>query len=99
MSAVAGQVAEFTRRLLRWYARHGRRLPWRRNPTPYRVWISEIMLQQTVVGAVKVRFEEWVERFPDAAAVARSTPEQALAEWTLTDMIHRDPVPLEASPA
>jgi len=75
------QLAAVARRLLAWYGRHRRRLPWRRRPTPYRVWVSEIMLQQTVVGTVRERFDEWMRRFPTLAALARASEREVLAAW------------------
>ena len=59
------------RRLFRWYGKTGRDLPWRagqgEKPDPYRVWLSEIMLQQTTVGTVKTYFEDFVARWPTVA--------------------------------
>jgi A/G-specific adenine glycosylase len=75
------QLRTFTDRLFRWYEQHRRDLPWRRNPTPYRVWISEVMLQQTTVGAVRDRFEQWVDLFPDLHGIARATEQDVLAAW------------------
>ena len=75
------RAREFRRRLLKWYAGHRRDLPWRHDVTPYRVWISEIMLQQTVVGTVAARFEAWMERFPDVASLARASEREVLAAW------------------
>ncbi len=73
---------EVTARLLRWYRRRGRALPWRRRPTPYRVWISEIMLQQTTVAAVEPYFNRFVRRFPGVAALAGARVEEVLAHWS-----------------
>ena len=73
--------ARFVGRLLRWYKENGRALPWRTNPTPYRVWVSEVMLQQTVVGTVTRRFEPWAALFPDVAALARASEREVLAAW------------------
>src|SRR5215475_5253483 len=60
--------------LLAWYDRHRRRLPWRALPgesaDPYRVWLSEVMLQQTTVTAVAPRFLAWTARWPDFASLA-----------------------------
>ena len=70
-------------RLIGWYARHGRKhLPWQREPTPYRVWVSEIMLQQTQVGVVVGYFGRFVARFPDVAALAGASLDDVLALWT-----------------
>ncbi|MBN2386710.1 MAG: A/G-specific adenine glycosylase [Anaerolineales bacterium] len=71
----------FSKQILAWYDRHGRHLPWRSDPTPYRVWISEIMLQQTRVEAVIPYFEHWLERFPDVHALARASEQEVLSAW------------------
>ncbi|MFN0149149.1 MAG: A/G-specific adenine glycosylase [bacterium] len=68
--------------VLRWFAAHKRALPWRDNPEPYRVWISEIMLQQTTVEAVRPRYEGFLARFPDVAALARAGEDEVLAAWS-----------------
>ena len=67
--------------LLAWYAAHARDLPWRRSPDAYRVWISEIMLQQTRVEAVKPYYERFLEAFPDTGALAAAPQEQLLKLW------------------
>ncbi len=67
--------------LLAWYDLHARVLPWRENPTPYRVWISEIMLQQTRVEAVKPYFERFLARFPSVDALAEAPEEVLLKLW------------------
>src|SRR5690242_18392405 len=71
--------------LLAWYDRHRRRLPWRalagERADPYRVWLSEIMLQQTTVKAVGPYFEKFVARWPDAAAMARASLDDVLRMW------------------
>lgn len=67
--------------LLRWYAENARQLPWRDDPTPYRVWISEIMLQQTRVEAVKPYFERFVRELPDVKALAEVPEEKLLKLW------------------
>ena len=68
--------------LLAWYDRHRRRLPWRAAPgeasDPYRVWLSEIMLQQTTVKAVGPYFEKFVERWPDVTALGRASQDDVL---------------------
>ncbi|MBI3565439.1 MAG: A/G-specific adenine glycosylase, partial [Elusimicrobia bacterium] len=67
--------------LLSWYRRHRRDMPWRREVTPYRTWVSEIMLQQTTVAAVAPKFEAFVRRFPDAAALAAADEDAVLGAW------------------
>lgn len=67
--------------LLEWYSHHARVLPWRENPTPYRVWVSEIMLQQTRVEAVKPYFERFIEALPDVGALAECSEERLLKLW------------------
>lgn len=69
-------------RLLRWYRRHRRPLPWRENPEPYRTWLSEVMLQQTQVTTVVPYFERFVEKFPDVHALARASEQDVLAAWS-----------------
>jgi A/G-specific adenine glycosylase len=69
--------------LLDWYAHNGRRdLPWQIDPTPYRVWVSEIMLQQTQVATVIPYYERFMARFPDVAALARASRDQVLHYWS-----------------
>ena len=73
----------FARALLAWFDRHGRHdLPWQRNPTPYRVWVSEIMLQQTRVAAVIPYFERFTARFPDVDALALAEIDEVLGLWS-----------------
>ena len=67
--------------LLSWFAGHARVLPWREEPTPYRVWVSEIMLQQTRVEAVKPYFERFTKELPDVAALAACSEERLLKLW------------------
>jgi A/G-specific adenine glycosylase len=71
--------------LLRWYDRHRRRLPWRaepgETPDPYRVWLSEIMLQQTTVAAVIPYYERFVSRFPSVQALAAAPLDDVLSAW------------------
>ncbi len=74
-----------SRDLLVWYDRHRRRLPWRAEPgeapDPYRVWLSEIMLQQTTVAAVKPFYGRFLERFPTVEALAAAPQEAVLQAW------------------
>ncbi len=67
--------------LLEWFHQHKRGLPWRRDKTPYRVWVSEVMLQQTQVKAVIPYFERWVERFPDVKTLADAPLDEVLKMW------------------
>jgi A/G-specific adenine glycosylase len=67
--------------LLFWYAAHARVLPWRDEPTPYRVWVSEIMLQQTRVEAVKPYFERFLAELPSIEALANASEDQLLKLW------------------
>ncbi len=67
--------------LLAWYRGHARVLPWRERPEPYRVWVSEIMLQQTRVEAVKPYYERFLSALPSIAALAEAPEEQLLKLW------------------
>ena len=69
------------RNLVTWYARSGRDLPWRRTADPYRIWISEIMLQQTTVSAVVPYYERFLSRFPDIYALAAARESDVLRYW------------------
>lgn len=84
-SALLGIDTNWLRRfraaLRRWHTRHGRDLPWRNCRDPYKVWISEIMLQQTTVVAVKPYFERFLQRFPDVAALAAADEADVLRLW------------------
>ncbi len=67
--------------LLSWFVGHARVLPWREEPTPYRVWVSEIMLQQTRVEAVKPYFERFTKALPDVQALAECPEDELLKLW------------------
>ncbi|MBX7165992.1 MAG: A/G-specific adenine glycosylase [Pirellulales bacterium] len=69
------------RRLKSWFGRAARALPWRQEPTAYRVWISEIMLQQTQVATVVPYFERFVARFPDVGTLAAAPEQAVLRHW------------------
>lgn len=75
------QFAPLRRKLVRWYERHARDLPWRRTTDPYRVWISEIMLQQTTVVAVVPYFERFLVRFPTVHDLAAAEENDVLRLW------------------
>ena len=72
---------EIAEPLLRWFHSEKRALPWREEPTPYRVWVSEIMLQQTRVEAVKPYFERFVAALPDVRALARADENTLMKLW------------------
>ena len=75
--------APFSTRLLRWHRSHGRHdLPWQHPRTPYRVWIAEIMLQQTQVATVIPYYVRFLQRFPDTAALARAPLDDVLTRWS-----------------
>lgn len=75
-------TAAFAAAVLDWFARHGRKdLPWQREPTPYRVWVSEIMLQQTQVAVVVPYFERFMARFPDLSTLAGAELDDVLRHW------------------
>ena len=76
------QLATFRKQLLGWFRQFQRDLPWRRTRDPYRVWLSEIMLQQTRVVAVIPYFEHFLERFPNIHALAAAPEEEVLRLWS-----------------
>jgi len=71
----------FARRLLTWYRRNARILPWRGYPDPYAVWVSEIMLQQTRVETVIPYFQRWMKRFPTIKSLAEASEQDILNLW------------------
>lgn len=74
---------DFARRLLAWYDRHGRHdLPWQKEPEPYRVWVSEVMLQQTQVTTVIPYYQRFMQRFPDVGTLADAPLDDVLAHWS-----------------
>jgi A/G-specific adenine glycosylase len=68
-------------RLLAWFARHARDLPWRHDRTPYRVWVAEVMLQQTQVEKVRDYYTRFMARFPTVTALAEAPLEDVLKQW------------------
>jgi len=73
----------FSQRILDWFDAHGRKdLPWQQQPTPYRVWVSEIMLQQTRVSTVIPYFQRFMASFPDVLAVADAPEDEVLHHWS-----------------
>ena len=71
----------FRTRLLAWYRRHGRDLPWRRTSDPYHILVSEIMLQQTQVDRVMPKYAEWLEKYPSFHALAAAPEREVTATW------------------
>src|SRR5256885_14525058 len=76
------ELATFRKRLLCWFRRFQRDLPWRRTKDPYRIWLSEIMLQQTRVTAAIPYYERFLQRFPDVRALAAAPQEEVLRLWS-----------------
>jgi A/G-specific adenine glycosylase len=70
-----------TGKLLQWYRRHGRDLPWRKTKDPYRILVSEIMLQQTQVQRGLLYYEKWLKEFPDWATLAKASNAQVITAW------------------
>src|SRR6266404_1735907 len=75
-------VSSFRARLLAWYGRHQRALPWRNTKSPYRIWVSEIMLQQTRVAVVIERYRAFIRKFPSLRSLAESRESDVLAAWS-----------------
>jgi A/G-specific adenine glycosylase len=71
----------FRRRLLTWYRKHGRDLPWRETRDPYRILVSEVMLQQTQVDRVLPKYEEWLLRYPTFDALAEAPEAEVVRTW------------------
>jgi len=65
----------------KWFFKNRRNLPWRENPSPYEVWVSEIMLQQTQVSVVVPYFERWMNLFPTIEKLAEAPLEKVIKAW------------------
>jgi A/G-specific adenine glycosylase len=78
----AEKIARVRGRLLEWYERSRRDLPWRRTRDPYAIWVSEIMLQQTRVAVVVERYQAFMTRFPTLASLAQAPEQEVLALWS-----------------
>ena len=83
------QVRSFRRALLSWYDQHRRELPWRRDRDPYRIWVSEIMLQQTRVAAVLDHYARFLLRFPTVQVLSAAREQSVLAAWSGLGYYHR----------
>src|SRR5437773_176045 len=73
--------SDFNQRLIRWYHHQGRDLPWRKTRDPYRIWVSEIMLQQTQVTSVIPYYERFLAEFPSVDSLAKSPLKKVLKLW------------------
>ncbi len=71
----------FRQRLLSWYRRHGRDLPWRKTDNPYHILVSEIMLQQTQVDRVLPKYAEWLDKYPSMAVLATAPEKEVTGTW------------------
>lgn len=74
-------MKDFSDKLISWYKENARDLPWRETRDPYKIWISEVMLQQTTVNAVIPHYERWIKNFPTIQSVAAASEEKVLKEW------------------
>jgi A/G-specific adenine glycosylase len=77
----AADRRRFRQRLLAWYRRHGRDLPWRRTDDPYHILVSEIMLQQTQVDRVLPKYREWLTKYPTLHALADAPEQEVTTTW------------------
>lgn len=74
--------ANFQARLLAWFHAHRRDLPWRRSRAPYRIWVAEVMLQQTRIAAVLPYYHRFLKKFPSVESLSRAPQEQVLRQWS-----------------
>lgn len=72
---------KFRRRLLEWYRKNGRDLPWRRTRNPYHILVSEVMLQQTQVDRVVPKYREWLDKYPSLSALAAASESEVTTTW------------------
>ncbi|MBU2261259.1 MAG: A/G-specific adenine glycosylase [Proteobacteria bacterium] len=72
---------QFSKRLLSWYDRQARPLPWRETRDPYKIWVSEVMLQQTQVKTVEAYYGRFIGLFPSVEALARAAPDEVMKQW------------------
>jgi A/G-specific adenine glycosylase len=77
----AAERRRFRARLLAWYRRHGRDLPWRKTDDPYHILVSEIMLQQTQVDRVLPKYAEWLKKYPSLDALAAAPEDEVAETW------------------
>jgi len=81
LSVPAGTRRRFQRRLLNWYKEHGRDLPWRKTSDPYKILVSEVMLQQTQVDRVIPKYHEFLDRYPSFEALAEARADDVRKTW------------------
>lgn len=81
VTLAAGAKRRFQRRLLDWYKKHGRDLPWRKTSDPYRILVSEVMLQQTQVDRVIPKYHEFLARYPSFESLAEARPVDVKRTW------------------
>ena len=81
MEVHSADTSSFQRKLLLWYKRNHRKLPWRKNRDPYQIWVSEVMLQQTTVQAVLPYYSEWIKTFPDIQSLSKAPLQKILKAW------------------
>jgi A/G-specific adenine glycosylase len=75
-------TSDIRRRLLAWFRHHQRDLPWRRSRNPYRIWVAEVMLQQTRIAAVLPYYHRFLKKFPSVESLARAPQEEVLRQWS-----------------
>jgi A/G-specific adenine glycosylase len=75
------QKRKFSERLLKWYAQHARDLPWRKTSNPYKILVSEIMLQQTQVDRVLLKYQEWLTKYPTMEELAEAPLSEVKETW------------------
>ena len=75
------EITRFRKNLLAWFETHSRKLPWRDTEDPYRIWVSEVMLQQTQVKKVLQYYQKFVNKFPDVESLARAALQDLLKTW------------------
>ena len=83
MSKALSKSPSFAKRLVAWQKQHGRHdLPWQASADPYRVWLSEIMLQQTQVVTVKAYYDKFLKRFPTVFGLSSASLDEVLSLWS-----------------
>ncbi len=81
MSRSQKDPVTFRKKIFRWYEQHARKLLWRNSRDPYKIWVSEVMLQQTTVQAVLPYYQEWMKTFPDIESLSQASSRKVLKTW------------------